>query len=165
MDAYKTAMREEIASYGNRLEELRAEIAAVTVRREALEHALELYERTVPTKRERRSTPRQLNPNTTFVLNAIRESGTRGLTTPEIYQKVDEAGLEIPQHTVRSMLHVRKKSKVLEHLDDGRYRFPQPSANGVQPPNSEAPAATTAGASDESRQSDLLGCSTAGDSA
>ena len=157
MDAYRTAMREEIASYGNRLEELHAEIAALTVRREALEHALALYERTVPSKRERRSTPRRLSPHTAFVLKAIRKSGAHGLSTPEIYQKVAEAGLEIPSHTVRSLLHVRKKSGALEHLDDGRYRFPQPSANGAQPPNSEAPAATTAGASDESRQSDLLG--------
>ena len=157
MDAYKTAMREEIASYGKRLEELHAEIAAFAVRREALEHALVLYERTVPSTRERRGAPRKLSPQTAFVLDAIRKSGAQGLTTPEIYRAIEEAGLEIPSHTVRSLLHVRKKSRALEHLDDGRYRFPQPSANGAQPRNSEATAAATADASDESRQSDLLG--------
>ena len=157
MDAYRTAMREEIASHGNRLEELRAEISSLTVRCEALQHALALYERTMPTRPESRSHQGRLGPLATFVLNAIRESGAQGLTTPDIYQKIAEAGLDIPPHAVRSMLHVRKKSGVLEHLDDRRYRFPQSSANGADPPNSEAPAAETAGASDEGREGDLLG--------
>lgn len=157
MDAYRTALREEIVSYGNRLDELRAEIAALTVRREALEHALALYERTAPSRRERRSVPRRLSPHTVFVLDEVRKSGAQGLTAPDIYQKIAEAGLEIPSHTVRSMLHVRKKSGVLEHLDDGRYRFAQSSANSAQPPNSEASAVAESDASDESRQSDLLG--------
>ena len=157
MDAYRTAMREEIESNGNRLEELRAEIAALTVRREALEHALALYERTMPSKRERRSAARQLSPHTAFVLDAIRESGSQGLSAPDLYRKIAAAGLEIPSHAVRSLLHVRKKSGVLEHLDNGRYRFPQSAANGGQPPNSEAASDTTAAASDESRASATLG--------
>ena len=157
MDAYRTAMNEEITSYGNRLEELHAEIAALTVRREALQHALALYNRTMPARHERPSSQSRIGPQAAFVMDVIRESGAQGITTPDIYQKIAEAGREIPANTVRSLLHVRKKSGVLEHLDDGRYRFPQSSANGADQPNSEAPAAPAAGASDEGREGDLLG--------
>ena len=78
MDAYRTALREEIGPYGKRLDELHAEIAAFAVRREALEHALVLYERTV---RANDGAPRRLSPQTAFVLDAIRKSGA-GLTPP-----------------------------------------------------------------------------------
>ena len=164
MDAYRTALHDEIDSQGRRLEKLRAkldelnaEMATLTVRRDALRHAMILYDRTKLSRRERSSQPRRVNPQAEFVLNAIRESGAQGLTAPDIYKKVDDAGLEIPQHTVRSILHVRKKSRVLEHLSDGRYRFPQPSVNGIDPSNSEASAAGAADASDEGREDDLLG--------
>ena len=131
MDRYQTALRGEIAAQGERLVALREEIASLTVRREALEHALAVYEEIKPSRMERKAPLGRAGSRTAFVLNAIRESGDRGLTTGEIYGKTAAAGLTIQQPTIRSLLYQRKKSGLLEHLSDGRYRFLQPGANGA----------------------------------
>ena len=131
MDRYQTAMRNEIAAHGQRLVKLREEIASLTARREALEHALSIYEETKPVRSERRRPLGRAGSQTAFVLNAIRESGTQGLTTGEIYAELAKAKLSMQQATVRSLLYSRKKAGLLERLPDGRYRFSQSSANGA----------------------------------
>ena len=131
MDRYQTALRGEIATHGERLVKLRDEIASLTVRREALEHALAIYEETKPSSPVRRRPLGRAGSQTTFVLKAIRESGARGLTTGEIYEELTKAGHSMQKATVRSLLYGRKKGGVLEHLPGGRYRFPQSSANGT----------------------------------
>ena len=131
MDRYQTALRGEIAAHGERLVELRKEIASLTARREALEHALAIYEETKPVRSERRRQLGRAGSQTAFVLNAIRESGAQGLTTSDIYAELARARLSMQQATVRSLLYGRKKSGVLEHLPNGRYRFPRSSANGT----------------------------------
>ena len=131
MDRYQTALRGEIAAHGERLEKLRDEIASLTVRREALEHALAIYEETKPSSPVRRRPLGRAGSQTTFVLNAIRESGAHGLSTAEIYEELTKAGHSMRKATVRSLLYGRKKDGVLEHLPDGRYRFPQSRANGA----------------------------------
>ena len=148
MDRYQTVLRGEIAAHGERLVKLREEIAALTVRREALEHALAVYEETKPARPEQRDPLGRAGSQTAFVLNAIRESGTQGLTTTDIYERIVAEGLTIQKATIRSLLYSRKKDGVLEHLPDGRYRFPQSSANGADtgkagddsPPESPSPA-------------------------
>lgn len=130
MDRYQTALRGEIAAHGERLAELRKEIAALTVRREALEHALTVYEETKPARTQRRPLGRAGSP-TAFILNAIQESGPRGLGTSEIYERIADAGLKTQATNIRSLLYQRKKAGVLEHLPNGRYRFPQRQANGA----------------------------------
>ena len=131
MDKYQTVLRGEIAAYGQRLEALREEIATLTVRREALEHALAVYEETKPPRQEHRNPLGRAGSQTAFVLNAIRESGTQGLTTGDIYAKIAKAGLSMQPATVRALLYDRKKKRVLERISAGRYRFPQSSANGA----------------------------------
>ena len=131
MDRYQTALRGEIAAHGERLVRLRDEIASLTVRREALEHALAIYDETRPSSVERRGSLGRAGSQTTFVLNAIRESGAHGLTTVEIYEKLTKAGHSMKKATVRSLLYGRKKDGVLERLPDGRYRVPQSRANGA----------------------------------
>lgn len=131
MDRYQTALRSEIVAHGERLVSLREEIASLTVRRDALEHALSVYEETKPLRMKQRAPLGRDGSQTSFVLNAIRESGARGLATTEIYEKIADAGLTIQQATIRSLLYHRKKGGVLEHLADGRYRFPQSPANGA----------------------------------
>ena len=131
MDRYQTALRSEIAAHGERLVELRKEIASLTARREALEHALAIYEETKPARSERRRQLGRAGSATAFVLDAIRESGAQGLTTGEIYEALARARHSMQHATVRSLLYGRKKAGQLEHLPDGRYRFPQSSANGT----------------------------------
>ena len=131
MDRYQTALRGEIATHGERLVKLRDEIASLTVRREALEHALAIYEETKPSSPVRRRPLGRAGSQTTFVLTAIRESGTQGLTTGDIYAKIAKAGLSMRPATVRALLYDRKKKRVLERISAGRYRFLQSSANGA----------------------------------
>ena len=131
MDRYQTALRSEITAYGEQLAKLREEIASLTVRREALEHALAVYEETKPARAERGGRLGRAGSKTAFVLDAIRKSGARGLATDDIYGKIAAAGLTIQQTTIRSLLYQRKKAGLLEHLSNGRYRFLQPGANGA----------------------------------
>ena len=132
MDRYQTALSSEITTHSERLVKLQEEIASLIVRREALEHALAVYEETKSVRRVEQSNPvGPVGSQTAFVLNAIRESGDRGLTTAEIYEKTSEAGLTIRRPTIRSVLYHRKKNGVLEHFAGGRYRFPQSQANGA----------------------------------
>ena len=157
MDEFQTAMRGEIAACGERLVKLHEENASLTVRRETLERALALYEET-KTSRSNRHTPLgRAGSQTAFILDAIRESGTKGLTTSDIYEKIATAGLTVKRGTIRSLLYGRKKNEVLERLSDGRYRFPKSSTNGARPPNDEVPATSVAGTSNDSREGDSLG--------
>ena len=135
MDRYQTALHSEIASQRERLAKLNEEIASLIVRREAFEDALAVYEETKSVHPVEQSNPveEQSNPvecagsKTASILNVIRESGGRGLTTSEIYEKT--IGSDIRQPTVRNVLYNRKKDGVLEHLPNGRYRFPQKSGD------------------------------------
>ena len=147
MDAYETALRSEINAYGIRMADIRVEIAALTLRREELERALSIYGQSMPARHKQNSSLGRAGSQTAFVLEAIRDSGSAGLTTTDIYKKTAEAGLTIQQATIRSLLYGRKKDGILERLFDGRYRFPQA---GSHPSNSEVPAAETAGTSNES---------------
>ena len=132
MDRYQTALRSEIIAHGERLVNLQEEISSLIVRREALEHALAVYEDTMSVRRVEQNNPVvPVGSQTAFILNAIRESGDRGLSTGEIYEKAAEAAQTIRRPTIRSMLYHKKKGGVLEHLPDGRYRFPQSQANGA----------------------------------
>ena len=132
MDRYQTVLRSEIAAHGERLVNLQEEISSLIVRREALEHALTVYEETKSVRRVEQSNPvGHVGSQTAFVLNVIRESGDRGITTAEIYEKTSEAGLTIRRPTIRSVLYHKKKNGVLEHFADGRYRFPQSVVNGA----------------------------------
>lgn len=136
---------------------LRDEIAALTVRREALQHALTVYEEIKPSSAGRRGQLGRAGSQTAFVLNAICEAGSQGLTTGEIYETLAKAGLSMKQATVRSLLYGRKERGILERRPNGRYRFPPSGANGAVPPNKEAPAVVAADASNESREGDPLG--------
>ena len=157
MDQYQTALRGEIAACGERLVDLHKEIASLAVRRETLERAMAIYEETKPPRLERRTPLGRAGSQTAFVLNAIRESGTKGLTTSDIYEGIAKAGLTIQRATVRSLLYNRKKDGMLERLSDGRYRFLKSSANGSRQPNNEVPATSVTGTSDEDQESSSLG--------
>ena len=163
MDKYQTAMRGEIAACGERLVKLHEENASLTVRRETLERALALYEETRPSRSNRHTPLGRAGSQTAFVLDAIRESGTNGLTTSDLYERIDKAGLTVQQTTVRSLLYTRKKDGVLERLPDGRYRFIESSASGFRPPNNEVPATLEAGTSDENREGASLGTAAGAD--
>ena len=125
MDRYEIALRGEIGAYRERLSALRGEVASLTARWEALEHALDIYEKTKPSSIERRDPPGRAGTKTAFVLGAIRESGAQGLTAGEIYEELAKARLSMQKATVRSLLYGRKKDGILERLPDGRYRFLQ----------------------------------------
>lgn len=158
MDKFQAALRDKIAAYGERVMELRDEIAAVSARREELENTLALYAETMqPMPKPQPTTGARSGSRTAFVLKAVRDSGARGLSTGEIYDALEGAGLSMRPTTVRSLLYNRKKDGVVERLEDGRYRFPQSAGNGATPPNIETPTVDAAGVSNESRESDQLG--------
>ena len=106
MDRYQTALRSEIIAHGERLVNLQEEISSLIVRREALEHALAVYEDTKSVRRVEQNNPvGPVGSQTAFILNAIRESGDRGLSTGEIYEKAAEAGPNhpTPHHSLRAL--------------------------------------------------------------
>ena len=158
MDKFKSAVQAEIDSCVARLSEIDEEAVALKARHQTLTGVLTLYDQTKPTHAKQHTArgKRSRSPSSRFVLNAIREAGSDGLNTVEIYQRIKEAGLEIASHKVRSLLHDRKKRGILEHLDGGRYRFvshPVTAANG---------SSESAGASDDGPEATTSGPSTGG---
>ena len=150
MDAYRSALEREI-------DDLRKQAVTLTARREALEHALALYDKT-------RSSRPSLSPPTVregsqsaSVLNRIRAAGADGITSAEIHQWINEQGLSIQPGTVRSLIYSKKKAGELERMPDGRYRLVTQAVYGAGPENDETAAGVTAAVSDESRENDLLG--------
>lgn len=153
-DTYEATLRADIASCDDRLGELRDEISTLTVRRETLDHALTLYRRTRAGADD--FGIRRVGPYTATILKILREAGLRGLTTQELYRRIEEAGQEVRHPNIRSLLYERKRAGVLERLDDGRYRFVPSSISDAHHQDAEASAAATADASLESREGNLL---------
>ena len=144
MDRYETLMRADIAAGDEQIVRLRAEIDAQVVRKGALEYALSVYAETRShgaTQRGSRSRPESYSSR---VLEVIRGAGAQGFTTKELYQKLEEVGLDVRSGNIRSLLYERRKSKILERLGDGRHRFVSSSANGAHPQNSEATTSASA---------------------
>ena len=138
MDRYETRMREDIAACDEHIVRLRAEIDAQVVRKGALEHALSVYAETQSHGAAPRGGRSRPGSYSSRVLEVIRSAGAQGLTTKELYQKLEEAGLDVRAGNIRSLLYERRKSKILERLEDGRHRFVSSSANGAQRQESEA---------------------------
>ena len=131
MDQYETRLRADIASCAEQIVQLRADINAQMVRKSTLEHALAVYEETKPRRAASGGSTGRMGSYSSRVLEVIRQSGTRGLTTNEIYQKVEEAGIGVRSGNIRSLLYERRKSGILERLEDGRHRFVSSSVNGA----------------------------------
>ena len=138
MDRYETRLRADIASCDEHIVRLKAEIEAQTVRKGTLKHALSVYAETRPRSPARRDSRGRRDSYASRVLDVIRGAGTRGLTTSEIYQGVREAGFDVREGNIRSLLYDRRKAGVLERLENGRHRFVSFSANDSQTQNSEA---------------------------
>ena len=125
MDEYEAALWMEIST-------LREKAVELTARREALELALTIYDEKKPSRSSRRPATARSGSQSATVLQMIRDAGSVGLTSAEIYERIEEEGMSIQPGTVRSLLYEKKKSGVLEHTEDGRYRFSLvPAENGV----------------------------------
>ena len=165
MDRYETRMREDIAACDEHIMQLRAEIDAQVVRKAALEHALSVYAETQShgaTQRRGRSRPSSYSSR---VLEVIRAAGTQGLTTKELHQKLEEAGHGVRSGNIRSLLYERRKSGILERLENGRQRFVSSSANGAHPRDSEATTSASAENEATTGASETRGGSAAGTTA
>ena len=147
MDRYETLMRAEIAECDEHVVKLRAEIEAQVVRKTTLEHALSVYADTRSRGAKQGGAIGRPGSYASRVLEVLRNAGARGLTTKELYQKIEEAGLDVRSGNIRSLLYERRKSAILERLEDGRHRFVSSSANGSQP--QESGAVTNASAENE----------------
>ena len=143
MDRYEALMRADIAACDEHIARLRAEIDAQGVRKGALEHALSVYAETRSRGAKQRGGRSRPGSYSSRVLEVVRGAGAQGLTTKELYQKIEEAGLDVRPGNIRSLLYERRKAKVLERLEDGRHRFVSSSANGAQRQESGASADTS----------------------
>ena len=102
-------------------------------RKGALEHALSIYADTRSHSTAQGGATGRKESYASRVLDVVRNAGAHGLTTNELYQRVEEAGLGAREGNIRSLLYDRRKSGVLERLEDGRHRFVSSSSNGAQP--------------------------------
>lgn len=146
MDAYESKLQAQITQCGERLAQIKSEIAGLVVRQEALRDALAMYAENKPrrTVRKRASASRS-GSKFGFILSAIGDSGARGLTPSEMFEKAKAAGVDIKRNTMRSQLWQSKGKGVLENVD-GRYRLAsQTAGNGArsnghhEPDKTEAP--------------------------
>tara|TARA_B100000315_G_C14362522_1_gene489103 strand:+ start:59 stop:598 length:540 start_codon:yes stop_codon:yes gene_type:complete len=149
-DTYENKLQAEIEDYDFQEAELRERLREIRSRRDALAHALQLYAENKPRQpvRRARSKAKKRTPRFTFIMNAIAESGERGLTNKEMYALAEAAGYEIKTNTIRSQLYHQKEDGNLEHMPNGRYRLSKYAKRGESDPGKdEAPDASTSGAS------------------
>ncbi len=149
MDAYETTLRAEISSCNEKAAALRDEATAVEIRRKALSHALSLYAKARAGTIGGATGVRRDGSYTARVLDIVREAGSRGLATREIYQRLEDSGEEVKQATIRSILYEKKKAGELERQDNGRHRCVSLAHTDDESQGIEASAVTTAIAFDE----------------
>ena len=135
MDRYEMQLRTDITSCDEEIVRFKAEIEAQVARKDTLAYALSVYAATRPHRRAPAESAGRSESYSSRVLEVVRNAGPQGLSTNELYQKVREAGLDVKPGNIRSLLHSRRTSGVLERLVDGRHRFVSSSSNGAHPPN------------------------------
>ncbi|MCY3754446.1 MAG: hypothetical protein OXG99_10215, partial [Alphaproteobacteria bacterium] len=153
MDRYEETLRAEISACDEKAAALRDEATAVDIRRKALSHALSLYAKARAGTIAGAAGARRVGTYTARVLDIVREAGSRGLTTREIYQRLEESGEDVRHANIRSILYERKKAGELERQDNGRHRYVSLAHTDDKNQGIGASAVMTAVASDENEAS------------